>query len=299
MSIRTFFGYNDNVNVVPDVTFFNGETYSTYAGVTIDGTYRFIDDAQWTLGAGMHFDRIWYFNDQDNFDPGTNEDADEYNLLVIQPTVFAEYRFLLGAMPASVGAAYTFRYEELDEINSGGLMGNTLDLTFGFNPCPSHPNLWLGAQYTISYQDFEIDNVATSAINRSGLYQAISLIAEYSWDARLRRVSLRYTYGDFDCVSPDFEYDAHAVAARFESHIVGPLWVSLDLGYRHADYAGGSTFVPPRTRQEIFSAGVSLIFVIDRNWSLDVTYGYEQIDSNSRRFEGEINNVSLGVTFRF
>jgi hypothetical protein len=299
LSIRVFGGYNDNVNVVPEETYFDGSTRSTYLGLQADAAYRLYQTRDLTLGLALSADRIWYLDDQEHYDPSVNDDAKEYNLFAIQPAVYVERRFRLLDLPAAVGASYQYRYEETDEISSGGLRSHGPRLYFDVKPWRG---LTLGLAYTLSVDDYDVTFDDENLNSRDGERHNVELSGRYAWNRGRQSVKLAYGYTVNNADGRNFEYDAQGVTGQFRTHVVGPLWFGVDLGYRHADYDGFvSTWLPGpgRERQDVYEGGLQLIWQIDRHWAVDLFANRSLVRSNSARFEGDINNVGMGTTFTF
>jgi hypothetical protein len=105
-----------------------------------------------------------------------------------------------------------------------------------------------------------------------------------------------------DAEGDNFDYESNGLVVRGESHLIGPLWGALEFNYRYADYEGfvSPSITPPgREYLDVFTYKAQLIWVIRRDWLLDVYYSYEQIESNQAVFEGDIQHVGVGLTKKF
>lgn len=109
--IRTFFGHMDDVQTVPDSTFFVGDSDDSYMGVTVKGAYRLIQNQQWTAGVSGQFDHLMHLEDTTG-GGGTSQD---YDLTTASPGVFVAYNHELFNIPATQRFSYGFRHGDITE----------------------------------------------------------------------------------------------------------------------------------------------------------------------------------------
>lgn len=290
ITIRTFFGYNDNANTVSKGDpFFTGDTDSTYAGTSINGVITYAVDDTTDVGAALRFDQTVYLS-------GGNSGGDnfsDYNMTAVSPSVFAEKRFVVASRPAKVGASYSFRYDRAD-IEAVGIKAHTVNLNGAIN---IDPTLQAALDYSVSWNDFSVSFPAP-VNDRDSLHTSINLSGTKWFDGRSRSITLALGYANNNADGKNFDYHGYKVGLTGKSRIAGPVWGSVDVSYDMRDYRG---FTPPptRKRQDIFSAGAQLIWAVDPSWTVDAYYNYSDIDSNNTAFEGSTNDFGLGVTFKF
>lgn len=295
LSIRAFIGHNNNVQLVPDTTFFTGGNESVYTGVTIKGAYRIIEDREWTVGFTGQLEQLFYLNN----DAGGGGRINDYNLFTLTPGVFVVRRYELFGLPASTQASYQFRFEEGKDVAAIGLESHTITT---ITAVMVQPDLQVTVTSVYGWDDFDVTFPAPGLNDRDADRRAISVAGKYWWDERRRNVSLTYTVAENDSEGQNFDYDSEGINARFETHVQGPLWMAIETGYRHGVYRGFiSGFVPPpgRREQDAYHVGVQGIWVISRVVSVDAFYRFEQYDSNTSQFESTVHNAGGGITFRF
>ncbi|MAE61299.1 MAG: hypothetical protein CMJ49_08085 [Planctomycetaceae bacterium] len=160
----------------------------------------------------------------------------------------------------------------------------------------------MSIDYTHGWDDFAVSFPAPGLNERDAERHSITVGGKFWWDRRKRNVSVSYTYRENNAEGVNFDYESHGVNARLESHLLGPIWGAVDIGYQENDYRGFiSTFIPPpgRNEMEIFNVGAQLIWVINRQWSVDVFYQFIENTSNQPQFESDSHNVGGGITFKF
>jgi|GEM_PF-2044670 len=300
LSIRTFFGYNDNVQVVPELPpFFIGDRDSAYGGITVKGAYRFIQTDDWTVGASLVFDQLWYAEEQPKAFVATASDANDYDLSAVQPSLYVDYHFDVMGRKASVGMSYDYRWDDAP-IPATGIQAHTLTFRGSIYVLPQ---LQVSLSYAHGWDNFDVKWPGTTALNeRDGERDVFSISAKYSFHGGLRSIKIGYTYYDNDSEGTNFRYDSNGLNVRFESHLIGPLWGAFGFSYSRGDYGGftgGGVPAPGRQHQESFVYNLQLIWVINRHWSVDFYYKHSDYRSNLSQFEAEVNNVGMGVTFKF
>jgi hypothetical protein len=299
LSIRAFVGYNDNVQLVPDSSpFFVGDHKSAVMGLQVRGLWRLEPMDGLTITPVVQLEQTFHTDDAQSVgtpNVSTN-DANDYDLTVIAPGLEGRYAFAVTGLPAFVSLRYDYRYEEAD-VHAAGLDNHTVTGVIGIS---ATPQLELSLAYAHTWQDFDLVFPPTGLNGRDADLDTITATATYRFTRRCS-LDVSYQYLNNASEGTNFDYESHGVRARFETHLVGPLWGAVMGGYRRGDYMTYTGFVPPpgRTRQDIYDVGVQLIYVIDRHWSVDVFYQHSTYESNSAVFEADENIVGAGVTFRF
>jgi hypothetical protein len=299
LSIRASLGHNDNVQLVPDATTFptgpGARFDASYTALQLNGGYRFVNTATHTLGFAMSAEGLWYEN--------TNQtpvwEMSDYNISTANPALYGTWRFLALGRPASLTASYDFRWEEGQNVHAIGLHGHTLKLDGGVFV---QPNVRLSATYSLSDNDYGVTFPTPSLNSRDAIRNAIDLGMRVWFDNGLRNVSLGLFYVDNDAEGSNFAYDGGGLRGRFETQLVGPVWLALDMRYASNDYAGfTSAFIPApgRRYQDILATGARLLWPINRAWAADVFYTREGYDSNQPEFESDVHVYGAGMTYRF
>lgn len=303
LSVRAFLGRNDNVPLVPDSTDFYSEDpaaqKSNYAGLTIDGNYRWLQTNDYLAGAGLHFDKIHY--DKNLGSPCCTSDPRDYNLTAVSPTIFGRYFFgLANGMPASVGMAYSYSKDWLAFTRAGRewfTKIHSIDLDFETD---INRQLNLAVTYNHSSYDF---NPVQAANTRDGTAQTLGLVGTYNIQGGLRSIVLGYQYGVYDADGRNWDItDSHAVNAGFKTHLHGPVWANLDVSYTWEDYRGFSAVgipAPGRKRQRIGDYGLSILYLLTQQVTLDFYYRHTDWSSNQQTFEADRDNFGIGATYRF
>ena len=292
LSIRVGFQYSDNVPHVADGTLFFSGLDDTSSGLAtqIGGVYRFVQNAEWEVGAALDLDGVAWF------DTGEPNDWSFANLI---PEIYVRKFFELLDRPAFVHAGYEFRQTWLRGDNF--LQAHTLDASLTVQ---AMPNLFVDAGYAIAFRDFLEEFAEVEFQSRSGEVHLFHIEGTYWFDGRLRAVTAGYSYAIGDADGRNYEGDAHALRASLITHVTGPLWMKLEGVWTFENYDNGfvqpGTVVPPgREETQVQSYRVTFVYVIDERWSADVFYNYTIWDSNQSLFSGDENVVGAGITFKF
>ena len=297
LSIRPFIGYDDNVQLVPDMTIFVGDTSSFLGGLAIDGSYRVFEDEHWTLAAAASLQNVWYADEQQMQVPGVNDDHDDYDLLAVHPTATVGYRDVVAGTPVRFGASYAFRFEDGD-VHAMGLEAHTLGLSASADVCRG---LAVTLAWAHEWNAFDVRFPNEGLNGRDAELDRVDLTARYRFDRNRRSITIGYGFARNDADGDNFDYDAHQLSAKASSQLVGSLWGELRFSARFADYDGpGFAFIPDRrNRQRVYDYGAGLIWVFGRHLSADVFYQRQDIDAGSASFRSDRDQVGGGVTFRF
>ena len=295
LSIRTFFGYNDNVQVVPDDSFFSGNSEDFSMGATLTGVYRPIQEDGFVVGLTLQATHLLHLQNTH----GGDGSSSDYDMTTAAPGVFVMFNYEVFDIPVTKTLTYTFRFEEGRDIEAIGLESHAI----GVN-CALHlrPDFDLILAYVHGWDDYDVTFPDPELDDRDGQRDSISVTGKYTWDRGLRNVAVTYTFVHNDAEGRNFDYDSHGIRGRIESHLIASLWGALELGYSYGDYRGFvSGFVPPpgRERQESLNVSLQLIYVVSEKWSVDFFYQFSQQMANTDQFESETHIVGGGVTFRF
>ena len=156
-SIRIFYGRDDNVALVPDVTFYMGKKSSRSYGVSFSGQYRLVQTQDITAGFTANVDRVWY---KEGMGPGDNDAPDEYDLETTNPGVFIQRNLFVNGMPAMIGGSFDYRKERLEISN----LASTNDRYTLYGALQPHRQVKLNASY--SFSEYNSDtNFPSQALN--------------------------------------------------------------------------------------------------------------------------------------
>ena len=277
--VRTFVGYNDNVQLVPDGVFFSADQESGYVGLSAQGSYRLLNNGNINAGAAFRFDQTFHFESSRGAAA-----PDNFDLTVFEPLLYLNY-----TSDSWYGRlTYSYRWEDAKSTLLG-VSSHNIGLMIGteINPCLRGELSW-----THGWDDFHTRGAGVA--ERDGERDKVSLSLIHQAADNAPRFILRYSYLDNDADGSNFRYDGYELAFRVETPLTNDLGVVAQVSYTDIDYSTGG-----RNEQELLRAGVRFVYVIDQNWSADVYYDYLDIDSDSTFFRGSQNNVGVGLRYDF
>lgn len=295
LTARGFFGYNDNVPIVPESTFFTGKQSDTFAGVSLLGSYRLYQDDAFVLYALGEVSTLLHLGNA----RGGGGSTDDYDLFVLSPGLRAEVPHQLGGYDATAAFQYTFRHEAGRDVAAIGLSSHSFSLSesVAFNRQTS-----VTASVAHGIDLYEVSFATPATDDRDANRTNASLGVKHRWDNNRRNVSLVYSFTHHNAEGSNFDYNAHQVTGRFETHLIGGLWGAAELGYGHSNYNGfvsGFIPAPGRREQESVNAALQLIYVIDAQWSIDLSYHHADYTSNQPQFEAQVNRFAVGLNYKF
>lgn len=300
--VRTSLGYNDNVQVKPDVSAYDfvGDTESLYVALQVHSSYRFDIGDHITVTPTLHAEKIWYLDDAQTVGiaGNTTDDANDYNILSVSPELAARYHFEIANMQASAGLTYYFRFEEA-QIHAAGLKSHNItgDLALALD------RHWdVGVSYGFGWDEFQVVFPDATLNERDGKRSALNATVSFKWDQGKRKVMGNVGYMQNNAEGRNFDYHAWNVGVGFQTHLVAGLWGSARLDYKDADYRGFMPALPggySRDDQQNISTTLQLVYVIDKHWSVDAFWQYQHMDGGNRAFESAVNNFGVGLTFSF
>ena len=307
LSIRPFIGYNDNVPMVPYKTGCQQDCTkaSFYGGVSISGNFRLLQTDQWLAGVGLNFDQVGYTR---HTGPGCcSTDGDDYNLTAVSPNMFARYFFGLQVgdfrrvMPSSVGMTYSYRRDWTRIV--GPLIWHTAINTVQWDLAVDVlRQLRMGLNYSVAFSDLNRGGRLGAAFNsRDTTGYLVGLNGTYFFQGGLRSITLDYHLGTTDARGNKFDIPfTNGLKGRFQTQVVGPLWLALDAGSSWDKYRG-KTFAGVGTRrwQRTEKYRGTLLYSLTDHITADVFYEYTGWVANQREFGGNRNNGGAGVTYRF
>ncbi|MDA1005414.1 MAG: outer membrane beta-barrel protein [Verrucomicrobia bacterium] len=277
--VRGYVGYDDNVQFVPDGGVIGADQESGYFGITAEGAYRFMDNGSMDAGVAIRLDQTFHFDSS-----GGAVAPDQFDVMVVEPALYLNYR--------SDGwygrATYSHRWEDADSAIVG-VDSNNIGLMVGteLTGCLQTELSWVH-----EWDDF--DGSGGGVTDRDGERDRVSLSLIQPGSATAPRMILRCSYLNNDADGSNFRYDGYEVMFRVESHLMDRVDGAVQVTYADLDYSTGA-----RKEQEIFGAGVQLLYTIDQNWSADFYYNYLDVDSNASFFRGERNDVGVGLRYEF
>ena len=277
--LRTYVGYDDNVQFVPDGVFFGGEQESSYFGLTAQGAYRFYQSGNVEAGAAFRYDQTFYFEDSSGA-----SSPDNFDFVAFEPAVYLSYT----ADEWYGRATYSYRWEEADTTLIG-VSSHNLTLMAGkqINPCLSAEVSW-----THGWDDFHTPGFG--AAERDGDRDRFTLALGYRVSEKAPKLTFSYSYLDNDADGSLFSYDGHEFKFAIASPLADNIGAVAYVKYTDLDYDTGA-----RSEQEILNLGVRVVYIIDENWSADIFYDHLDVDSDATFFRGERNNFGVGARYDF
>ncbi len=288
-------GANDNIQLRPQNTFFTGDQNSVFAAVIAGADHSRSLGERLTARAGIAGAYTSYTSDEAS---EAAADVNDYNLLVLAPTVGLDLQGGLFGRPANYSAILGYRYEN-GQIEAIGLSRTQLRLQAEIEASAATA---VTAGYTVSYNDAYVSFPDEDLDDRDGAHHRFDVGVERVFSGGRRRAGLSVAYEDNDADGTNFAYDGVEVALTGLSHLFGPVYVDGRVIYGERDYDGfTSTFVPApgRTEQDHLTSALTLLLAIDQTLAADVTVEHVDVDSNADQFQGEQTVFSFGLTRSF
>ena len=214
-ALRTYVGYTDNVQILSDDNpFFSGSMESAYLGFTAEGSYRFWEEGNLDAGVAMRVDQTLHLKGANgSSDDGKwTDEPNNFDLTVVEPALYLNYRCEEGAVPVYGRLAYSFRWE--DSRDTGiGLTTHNLGFLVGAEPCS---DLHVELAYQHGWDDFDV-SFTNPFSDRDAQRDRVSLSLIHPGSERVPRMILRYSYLNNDADGRNFEYDGSEVMFRVEA----------------------------------------------------------------------------------
>jgi Protein of unknown function (DUF2860) len=281
LSLRFFTGYDSNVPLVPKSTDFQGRRATWTLGAGAEGSYKFLQEKQWELGAGGSFVQTWNNNNLSSFD-----------LTSFNPRLFGAYFFQVGTLPGQVGMAYDFRHDLL----GGNEFENSHTLSWDVTVLPT-PHLSTAVYYHLAFEDFLNDGNNPPLTSRDAVNHAVGANATYSFGYNKPSIGLNYQFSHNNADGQNFTFDSHAVSVRFITPVIRPVKLVLEAGYSSQDY---TKFTPQPVRtQDNQNYGATFLIPLSRHLSADVGYKFARYIGSQTQFSAERHIVTVGLTYDF
>lgn len=277
--VRTFVGYNDNVQLVPDAGVIPADQESGYFGLSAQGSYDFFSQGNFSAGAALRLDQTYHFDSS-----GGATAANNFDLTVVEPALYLNYR----NDDWFARVTYSYRWEDAD-TTAIGLSSHNLGVKVGteLNDCLHAEFAW-----THGWDDYDTPGVGVA--ERNGERDRISFSLIRPADSYAPRMILRYSYLNNDADGSNFRYDGHELMFRVEMPLTEKIAVAAQVSYAELDYSTGV-----RSEQDVLGAQLQVVYQIDDNWSADFYYSYLDLDSDATFFRGARNNVGMGLRYNF
>jgi len=283
LSFRLFTDYDSNIALAPKnkgAAGFSGHKSGFDLGVGATGSYKFIDERQWDLGAGGTFVQVW----------NTRAGLSDFNLTSVSPRLFADYFFAVGTMPGQAQMGYQFRSDWLH--GDGFEKSHTLIWDIGIVPIP---RLTTDIYYNLAFQNFGDEGDASRLTSRDATNHAVGLKGTYAWGYNKPAITLNYQFSHNSADGRNFTFDSHRISAQLITPLVLPLKLKLDAGYTSQDY---TRFTPhPERTQDNQNYGATLLLPLHRNISADLGYTFAKYKGSESRFDAQRHRVSFGLTY--
>lgn len=280
LTLQLFSEYDSNVSLAGNTTTFAGSADSLGAGVALAGTYRFVQNDSWEVGAGGRFIQTYYFE----------SDVDNFNLTSLSPSAYVDYFFNLGGLPMTAEAAYSFRQDWLGEMD----FENSNDLQFSLQTFPIN-RLRTRILYGVSFDEFAEDGPNPAVTSRDATQHRVGADATYFLSEN-QSIGGTVLYRHNDAEGMNFTFDSWMISAQFNTHIAGPLSGELSGGYSNEDYTRFTT-TPQRTQDNLFVCA-TLYLAISREVMVNAYYSYLHMDGSTDQFTLDRNIVGVGLTYR-
>jgi hypothetical protein len=283
LSFRWFTDYDSNIALAPRnkaASGFSGHKGGVDLGLGVSGSYKFIDERQWDLGAGGQFVQIW----------NTRAGLSSFNLTSVSPRLLADYFCSAGTMPGQAQMGYQYRRDWLHGVAFE--QSHTLSWDVGIIPIPK---LSTDIYYNLAFEDFDNDGVARRLTSRDATNHAVGLKGTYAWGYNKPAFTLNYQFSHNDADGRNFTFNSHSISGQFITPIILPLRLKLDAGYTNQDY---TRFTPhPERTQDNQNYGATLLLPLSRNISADWGYAFSKFKGSQSRFEASRHKVTLGLTY--
>ncbi len=299
--VRAFIGNDDNVQEIGRASTFVGDTSSGFTGLTVEGSYRLVDDTDWVVGAALRFDQLLYFDGPQDPAPAGfyATDANDFNFTIINPAVFVGRRFELGPVPVTARVVYDFRSEQAEteggwfQTLAGGL-GAQLTDDWSLDLLYAHG--W--DDHGVTYAFNHVNN------DRDGQRDSLTLSTSYRFNQKRSLLTLAYAVMRNDSDGMNFLYEGQSINLRLQSVLFGPFAGAVQLGYANRDYAGFATpnpMIPPpgRTSMDLYTAGLQLLCKLGPQWTADMFYNYTSYQSNLPLFDSNRSIWGMGLRYDF
>lgn len=289
LSIRSTYGLNDNVQIAPESTFYVGDNTGRFFSLGAYGTYRFINSREWLVYFSGSLDQLWN---------NGHEDGSEYDQITVHPSINAAYRYSLAGIPSVARASFDHRYE-YGEVDAIGLNANTIRIGHDMMLAP---DLVFSLDYSRGWEEFRVDFPMPNLDDRDATTMRYRAGISYRWNQGRQMISAGYSYLDNKAKGSNYEFDADIFDAEFKTHIEGPVWARLGMSRQDSDYNGfvsGFIPAPGRTEQDTSNYSLQLMYLLDKSWTLDAFYTYQDLESNQAEFESDVTKYGIGVTYRF
>lgn len=280
LTLQLFSEYDSNVALAGQTTNFAGSADSLGGGFALAGTYRFVQNDTWEIGAGGRFIQTYYFE----------SDVDNFNLTSLSPSAYVNYLFDLGGLPMTAQGAYSFRQDWLGEAD----FQSSNDLQFSLETFPIQ-RLRTRVLYGVSFDEFAEDGPNPAVTSRDDTQHRVGADATYYLtDEQSIGGTVQYRHNDAE--GANFTFDSWLVSGQFNTRIVGPLSGELSGGYSNEDYTRFTT-TPQRT-QDNFFVRATLYLAISREVMVNAYYSYLHMEGSTDQFTLDRNIVGVGLTYR-
>ncbi|NWG47058.1 MAG: outer membrane beta-barrel protein [Alphaproteobacteria bacterium] len=298
-TLRLFAGHDSNVFLVPDrPPFFTGETDSPFVGATLEAYVVKPIGAGTLFGATLRADRTAHTSDPNNGLMGSTDKPSDYDLTVLNPSLFVERRGEVSGREVALRAAYDYRMED-GEVAAIGLDAHRVTVSLRTN---LKSRLGASVSYAIAWEEFEVEFPAPALDARDSTHETVSAELTYRFPSLKRSLAVQLAWNDNDADGSNFDYDGYTIGAVFDTHLVDRLYAQAGVSYQDRDYEGftsGFITAPGRTEQQVLTASAKLMMVLSRHITLDLTYDYSDYDANQPQFSGDRSVTTLGASLTF
>jgi hypothetical protein len=292
-SVRWFAGYDTNVPLVPQTTFFfnlpGADQDSPYLGIQLNAA------GYVPVGNGFVLGGAVAASFTGNTDEGVHPDTPrDYSFYHFQPAVFAQWSGAVGDVGVVALGQYSLRREDALDIHAIGLTSHQFTKSLSF-VLTDQFTVTLGGKATID--DFDVV-FPDPAFDRDGMFWEASLAGAYSLNGGATRLKGVVAAQVNNANGNNWDYTGWSVGGEIDQQIFGPLFGVASATLASRSYNNGHALMAPpgRTSEQILTLQGRLIYHINETFAADFTIRHDQFMSNVGLFTANRTRVSVGVT---
>ena len=297
--VSVFVGYDDNALLVPDAPpFFSGDQDAPFAGVEYELTGRVQFDRDVAFGFSALAGGIGYGGSQPGGAPDFVDDPSDYSSVYASAELFLDIALPVAGRPLNLRPAYRFGWEGGSDVEAVGHRAHEVRLDASRKVAPG---LELSAYGLSRAIDYDVEFPGSPSRERDGRYAEGGVALAYMFSQGRREARLGVSFADNDADGSDWDYDGWRVEGGLLTHVHGPVFADLGVGWESLDYRGGFTDIVPEGRwdSDVYDLTAEVIWAIDRDRSLSVGILHEIADANADEFSYDRTRVTARFSMRF
>ncbi|MFH1156321.1 MAG: tetratricopeptide repeat protein [Pseudomonadota bacterium] len=273
LSVRSGFGYDDNVALAPDETEFYANEGDTFADVYLSGNYNLINQGPYRLGAGLsHYESMY-------------TDLDEYDISATAITVRGSFFF--GQF--GLGLNYTPSFYSLDKDSY--LTRHTIGATA---VCTITKGFLASLAYDCTDNSYDGHKLKNSRAQEGtlGLYYALS--------GMMTGLSGRIGYENNAATGADYSFSRIKTQIKVSFKIPWDLTCDITGNYQKKTYDSDDSYYEKKREDTWLSGEISISKPIFFDWmSVEAEFRHEDNDSTIKPFVYQKNVSALFLEARF